>query len=133
MWMDIAQQDGDHDPQRNSEDEDTVYDRTNPFHKPPIKHNPFEQNGEFSGGGGGEGDSNQPADNLRSMLHEQDTRCGVCTWRPHFLQRFANKTVFSVIFTIVGVLHSSVWTYYTANISTIEKRFRMDSITSGMR
>lgn len=131
MWMDIAQQDGDHEPQKNSEDEDTVYDRTNPFSKSSTK-NSFEQNGESSGvGGRSQFEADSPQLELRSMLHEQDTRCGICNWRPHFIQRFANKAVFSVIFTIVGILHASVWSYYTASISTIEKRFRMDSITSG--
>lgn len=120
--MDIAQ-DGDQDP-RHSEDEDTVYDRTNPFSSSQISKNPFEQGNETEAG-------TSHATMRMPMLEDQDTRCGLCAWRPHYMQKFSNKTLFSVIFTIVGVVQSSIWSYYTANISTLEKRFRMDSVTSG--
>ncbi|CAL8072091.1 unnamed protein product [Orchesella dallaii] len=108
MWMDIAQE---ADPEPRSDEEDTVYDRTDPYYG----KNPFEGEAED-----------------RIMLEEPETRCGFGTWRPHWLQTFSNKTFFSVMFTIVGVIHGSFWTYYTATISTFEKRFSMDSTTSGV-
>lgn len=108
MFMDIAQE-AEQEPK--SDEEDTVYDRTNPFHR----KNPFEEETSEHHG----------------MLDEQDTRCGLGSWRPQIMQKCANKTVFSVLFTLVGIIQGSYWTYYTANISTVEKRFGMDSTTSG--
>ena len=58
---------------------------------------------------------------------DKSTSCGLFNWRPEWAQRFANKRVYLFIFVIIGVIQSMTFSYLTAVLSTIEKRFGLKS------
>jgi hypothetical protein len=111
MWMDVAQEvEQEPDVAAKSDDEDTVYDRDNDFRRNPFAGDGIER---------------------KEMLEEGETRCGIGSWRPQFLQEFVTKPSFIGVFIITGVLHGAAWSYFTASISTLEKRLKMSSETTG--
>jgi hypothetical protein len=62
---------------------------------------------------------------------EDDYSCGFGPFRPEWIQRFATKKAFMVVFTLLGVIQGMTWSYFTATISTLEKRFKISSQTAG--
>ena len=63
--------------------------------------------------------------------HDEDTQCGFAFCRPACMQRFANKTYFMVVFSLLAVVQSMGWSYMTGTITTIQKRFKISSQTTG--
>ncbi|OXA52219.1 solute carrier organic anion transporter family member 74D isoform X2 [Folsomia candida] len=112
MWMDVIQEGDQEEPDAlRSDDEDTVYDRNSEF-----RRNPF---------------ADEVPTERRGMLDERDTRCGVWSWRPEFLQHFATPNAFIGVFIVTGVLNGACWSYFTSSISTMEKRLQISSETTG--
>ena len=58
---------------------------------------------------------------------EKSTSCGLFNWRPQWAQRFANQKVYICLFSLVGIVQSMTFSYLTAVLSTIEKRFGLKS------
>jgi len=117
MWMDVAQS-VEVERDNRSDDEDTVYDRSGDLSGATNDKNPL-------------GMIHETDAEARGMLDLGDTRCGLGKWRPHFLQRFASKKVFTSVFVFTGVIQGCSWAYFSSTISTMEKRFKMSSETTG--
>ncbi|PSN49396.1 hypothetical protein C0J52_12004 [Blattella germanica] len=62
----------------------------------------------------------------------QETRCGLGSWQPEWLQKFASKKTFVLVYGLIGMIDTSIQAYNGATISTIEKRFKIPSRTSGI-
>ncbi|XP_014246027.1 solute carrier organic anion transporter family member 1C1-like isoform X1 [Cimex lectularius] len=67
-----------------------------------------------------------------SVYNEEDSKCGLGTFKPDWLQKMASKKVFIVIFGLLGMNEIAVGSYFVGTISTIEKRFKLPSSTTGM-
>ena len=63
--------------------------------------------------------------------HDEDIQCGFAFCRPACMQRFANKTYFMIVFSLLAVVQSMGWSYMTGTITTIQKRFKISSQTTG--
>lgn len=59
-------------------------------------------------------------------------RCGLggC-FSPEWLQVLASKKAFMVVFSFLAVIQGMTWAYFTATITTLEKRFKITSQTMG--
>uniref|UniRef100_A0A336MET7 Solute carrier organic anion transporter family member n=1 Tax=Culicoides sonorensis TaxID=179676 RepID=A0A336MET7_CULSO len=60
---------------------------------------------------------------------EDDTKCGI---NSKFLQKFASKKTFVLMFSIIAAAYSGTYTYTMGTITTLEKRFKIPSKYSGM-
>ena len=58
--------------------------------------------------------------------------CGAGNCRPHWLQRFADIRVFTLVLSIMSLLNGVVFAYYNAIITSIENRFGLSSSTMGL-
>lgn len=61
-----------------------------------------------------------------------DTECGLGPCAPKWLQIFASKQAFLVVFCITWVLQGMYYTYFVSVITTIEKLFQIQSKTTGI-
>lgn len=75
---------------------------------------------------GGPDSSNHEIENLN-----EDNLCGFGGFHPQWMQRFASKKAFMVVFSILAIIQSMCWSYFTATITTLEKRFKISSQTAG--
>jgi tellurite resistance protein TehA-like permease len=62
---------------------------------------------------------------------ERETRCGLGPWRPAWLQCVASKKSFVIVYGLIGMGQFALASYFVATISTMEKRFKIPSQTSG--
>ncbi|KAG5674919.1 hypothetical protein PVAND_004864 [Polypedilum vanderplanki] len=58
--------------------------------------------------------------------------CGLGSIRGRFLQKFANKKAFVLVFGVTGLIFASTHSYYNGIITTIEKRFKIPSKNIGL-
>lgn len=65
-------------------------------------------------------------DNLES------NQCGLCAFKPAFLQSFANKKAFIVVFCLTSVVQGMFYTYFVSALTTIEKLYQIQSTTTGL-
>ena len=49
--------------------------------------------------------------------------CGLFSWRPHSLQRFVSHKYYVLVYVIISISQSMVFSYLTVVLSTIEKQF----------
>lgn len=63
-------------------------------------------------------------------LHD-DTTCGIWCIKGPFLQRFANKKAYVVLYGVIGCIFSAAYAYSTGTITTLEKRFKIPSRNTG--
>ncbi|XP_065566169.1 solute carrier organic anion transporter family member 74D-like isoform X3 [Artemia franciscana] len=61
-----------------------------------------------------------------------ETTCGIGPFQGKWLQKFANKKTYILVYSIVGTLQSMFFTYFVAVLTTVEKQFRFKSRTSGI-
>ncbi|RZB39960.1 solute carrier organic anion transporter family member 4C1 [Asbolus verrucosus] len=61
-----------------------------------------------------------------------DTECGLGPFAPHWLQMFASKQAFLIVFCIAWVLQGMYHTYFVSAITTIEKLFQIQSKITGI-
>ncbi|XP_065566168.1 solute carrier organic anion transporter family member 74D-like isoform X2 [Artemia franciscana] len=61
-----------------------------------------------------------------------ETTCGIGPFQGKWLQKFANKKTYILVYSIVGTLQSMFFTYFVAVLTTVEKQFRFKSRTSGL-
>nr|CAD7197347.1 unnamed protein product [Timema douglasi] len=66
-----------------------------------------------------------------STMTVLDTSCGLGSFRPHWLQRFASTRWFLVVYTFLGVVQSMSFSYTSSTITTLEKRFKIPSKVIG--
>ncbi|XP_013792878.1 solute carrier organic anion transporter family member 4A1-like, partial [Limulus polyphemus] len=58
--------------------------------------------------------------------------CELWSCRPKWLQPFANKKVFLVVFCLTSVLQGMYYTYFVSVLTTIEKLYQIQSKTAGI-
>lgn len=64
---------------------------------------------------------------------EEDTKCGFGSIYPKWLQIFASKKAFVVVYALAGMQQFIVSSYSVGTMSTMEKNFKMSSRQSGKR
>lgn len=62
---------------------------------------------------------------------EEELTCGICSWRPAYMQRFANPKVFMINFSLIAIIQGSYFSYLVGTASTLEKRFAYSSGLTG--
>lgn len=60
-----------------------------------------------------------------------ETSCGIGFIRGPFLQRFANKKAYVFLYGVLGCIFGASFAYFNGTITTIEKRFKIPSKTTG--
>lgn len=63
---------------------------------------------------------------------DSDTICGLGPFAPKWLQKFASKQMFLIVFCITWVLQGMYHTYFVSAITTIEKLFQIQSKITGI-
>ncbi|OQR78119.1 solute carrier organic anion transporter family member 5A1-like [Tropilaelaps mercedesae] len=63
---------------------------------------------------------------------EKDYLCGVFSFRPQFLQRFAHPRWYFVNYVMMGILSGAYKTYLVGTLSTVERRFQMSNSTTAI-
>ena len=61
------------------------------------------------------------------MGTEASTTCGLGVWRPEWIQRFARKEMYALVYSFIGIIQGMGFSYLTAVLSTIEKQFGIKS------
>lgn len=66
------------------------------------------------------------------FVDESDTECGLGPFAPSWLQMYASKQTFLIVFCIAWVLQGMYHTYFVSAITTIEKLFQIQSKITGI-
>ncbi|GLG94702.1 Uncharacterized protein GBIM_01856, partial [Gryllus bimaculatus] len=61
-----------------------------------------------------------------------DTQCGLGRWRPSWLQRLASKKAYLILHGLIGFHQIAMGSYMVGTLSTIERRFKIPSKTTGL-
>jgi len=61
----------------------------------------------------------------------EDFTCGILSWSPPWLQKFASSKTFTVIYTFAALMQGMIWAYFTSVMSTFEKRYGISSTSMG--
>jgi hypothetical protein len=77
--------------------------------------------------------SDDAAKHTEAEMLERETSCGLGPWRPAWLQRLASKKIFVTVYGLIGMGEFALGSYFVGTISTMEKRFKIPSQTSGKR
>jgi len=76
-----------------------------------------------------------PTRDLEDVFKElpitDDTSCGIWCFRGPILQKFANKKAYVFLYGVLGCIFSASYAYFNGTITTIEKRFKIPSKTTG--
>lgn len=64
--------------------------------------------------------------------HAYDELCGVCSWRPKWLQKLANRRVYTISFVVIGMVQGMIFSYFNAVLNTVEKAFGIRSSVLGI-
>ena len=64
---------------------------------------------------------------LRESGNVQDNGCGLFYWRPPWLQKFLSRKCFLLVYLLLGITQSMVFSYLSVVLSTIEKQFGVKS------
>lgn len=65
------------------------------------------------------------------IVLSEETSCGIGCCRGRLLQRFANKKAYVILYGILGCIFSASYSYFNGTITTLEKRFKIPSKTTG--
>ena len=63
---------------------------------------------------------------------DPETKCGFCNFQPDWLQKLASKKSYVIAYGILGMFQIAIGSYFISSISTLEKRFKIPSKTSGI-
>lgn len=63
---------------------------------------------------------------------DDDTSCGIGSFRPNILQKLNNPKIFLINHSILGVLQGAFFTYLVGCLSTLEKRYAYESKVTGI-
>lgn len=67
----------------------------------------------------------------RDIPVTEETTCGIWCLKGPCLQIFANKKAYVFLYGILGCIFSASYAYFNGTITTIEKRFKIPSKTTG--
>lgn len=70
-------------------------------------------------------------DVFKELPITDETSCGIWCIRGSTLQRFANKKAYVFLYGVLGCIFSASYAYFNGTITTIEKRFKIPSKTTG--
>lgn len=70
-------------------------------------------------------------DLFKELPITDETACGFWCFRGPILQRFANKKAYVFLYGVLGCIFSASFAYFNGTITTIEKRFKIPSKTTG--
>ena len=70
-------------------------------------------------------------DVFKDLPITDETSCGIWCIRSPTLQRFANKKAYVFLYGVLGCIFSASYAYFNGTITTIEKRFKIPSKTTG--
>ncbi|GBL94500.1 Solute carrier organic anion transporter family member 1B2 [Araneus ventricosus] len=62
---------------------------------------------------------------------DPDIVCGIGCFKPRWMQPWATSRVYLILYSIIGILSGSYYSYLIGAMSTLEKRFAFKSKTSG--
>lgn len=71
-----------------------------------------------------------PSQTLRPHNAEQNL-CGLAKWHPPWMQRYANSKMFMAVYGLMGTIQAMSYMYFVVTMTTIEKRFKIPSQTTG--
>lgn len=71
-------------------------------------------------------------DVFRELPITDDTSCGIWCFKGRILQKFANKKAYVFLYGVLGCIFSASYAYFNGTITTIEKRFKIPSKTTGL-
>lgn len=57
--------------------------------------------------------------------------CGISCCHPQWLQKFANTRWFMIVYGLLGTIQATSHLYFVVTLTTIEKRFKIPSQTTG--
>ena len=60
-----------------------------------------------------------------------ETTCGIGPFRGAWMQKFANKKAYVFLYGLLGCTFSASYAYFNGTITTLEKRFKIPSRTTG--
>ena len=63
----------------------------------------------------------------------EETSCGIWFIKSAWLQRFANKKAYVFLYGVLGCIYSATYAYFNGTITTLEKRFKIPSRTTGIK
>ncbi|KAK3087647.1 hypothetical protein FSP39_008716 [Pinctada imbricata] len=63
---------------------------------------------------------------------DPDTECGVGSFRPSFLQCFANVNAFVGTYSFIGMISQTLSVYVNSQVPALEKQFGLNSAESGL-
>lgn len=86
--------------------------QNNPFIKSSIQHDKFTK---------------MPT----ALRQDKDNRCGLSIWHPPWMLRFANTKMFMAVYGLLGTIQAMSYMYFIVTLTTIEKRFKIPSQTTG--
>ncbi|KAK7022821.1 hypothetical protein SK128_011859, partial [Halocaridina rubra] len=73
---------------------------------------------------------------IEALLHTDEdirnSRCGIGYFKPKWLQHLALKEFYIVVYCMVGITQGMFFSYTTAVLSTLEKRFKLTSKKTGI-
>ncbi|XP_058819786.1 solute carrier organic anion transporter family member 74D [Topomyia yanbarensis] len=58
--------------------------------------------------------------------------CGLSSWHPAWLQRFATSRSFIMVYGFLGTTQAMAYIYFVITLTTLEKRFKIPSSTTGI-
>uniref|UniRef100_A0A1B6C2D4 Solute carrier organic anion transporter family member n=1 Tax=Clastoptera arizonana TaxID=38151 RepID=A0A1B6C2D4_9HEMI len=61
-----------------------------------------------------------------------NSSCGLGKWRPTWLQRLNTTRGFMLVYGLLGTIQAMSYIYFVATLTTIEKRFKIPSRTTGL-
>ncbi|XP_037025259.1 solute carrier organic anion transporter family member 74D isoform X2 [Bradysia coprophila] len=61
-----------------------------------------------------------------------ENMCGMSFWHPSWLQKFANSKTFLIVYGLLGTTQAMGYLYFVVSLTTIEKRFKIPSQTTGI-
>lgn len=70
-------------------------------------------------------------DIYKEMPLTEETTCGIWIFKGNRMQTLANKKILVLLFGLSGCCFSSTFAYFNGTITTMEKRFRISSKTTG--
>ncbi|KAL1493462.1 hypothetical protein ABEB36_011509 [Hypothenemus hampei] len=74
---------------------------------------------------------------LKTTQHQisidaEETACGLWCFKGPILQKFANKKAYVILYGLLGCVFSASFAYFNGTITTLEKRFKIPSRTTGI-
>ncbi|XP_055837514.1 solute carrier organic anion transporter family member 74D [Episyrphus balteatus] len=58
--------------------------------------------------------------------------CGLSCWHPEWMQRYANAKWFMAVYSLLGTIQAMSYMYFVVTLTTIERRFKIPSQTTGI-